>query len=352
MATAIRSWLQNTLSPHATNDETGINPRQQVLHNPAAAVLYEQAIRASKGCTVCSSGALAAYSGVKTGRSPNDKRIVDEAQTTAEIWWGPVNIRMEPQSFLINRERCVDFLNMQDVLYVVDGYLGWEPKLRIKVRVLCSRAYHALFMSNLLVRPTEAELADFGEADFVIYNAGAFPANRYAEGVTSGCSIAIDFARGEMCILGTLYAGEMKKGLLTLLMYAMPKAGHLPLHAACNVPLSEEGGATLFLGLSGSGKTVLSIDPSRKLLGDDVTIWTDDGIVCPEGGCYAKLRDLDREQQPLIHSAIRFGTVLENVVVGRDTREVDFSSTTITHNTRACFSLAALPRGGAAAPTG
>lgn len=152
-------------------------------------------------------------SGAKKGRSPKDKRIVEEEGSVDDIWWGPVNVKLSEHAFMVNRERAIDYLNTCDRLYVFDGYSGWHPTYRIKVRIVCARAYHALFMRNMLIRPTEEELAEFGEPDFTIYNAGQFPANRYTTGMTSTTSVVLNFKRHEMVILGTQYAGEMKKGI-------------------------------------------------------------------------------------------------------------------------------------------
>jgi phosphoenolpyruvate carboxykinase (ATP) len=183
------------------------------MRNPSVAVLYEQALTHEQGTVISSAGALCAYSGKKTGRSPKDKRIVEEPSSVKDVWWGPVNTPISERVFLINRERAIDYLNTRPRLYVFDGFAGWDPKYRIKVRVVASRAYHLLFMRNMLIRPTEEELENFGTPDFTIFNAGEFPANRYTTGMTSTTSVSINFKRNEMVILGSEYAGEMKKGV-------------------------------------------------------------------------------------------------------------------------------------------
>lgn len=248
---------------------------------------------------------------------------------------------MDDHTFMVNRERAVDYLNTRDQLYVFDGFAGWDTKYRIKVRVLCSRAYHALFMRDMLIRPTREELIDFGEPDFIIYNAGEFPANRYTKGMTSSTSVAIHFARREIVILGTQYAGEMKKGVLTVMMYLMPKMGVLSMHASANV--GKNGDVSVFFGLSGTGKTTLSADPNRGLIGDDEHVWTDEGIFNIEGGCYAKCVGLSHETEPEIYDAIKFGSVLENVVYNDHTREVNYKDTSITENTRVAYPLEYIP---------
>lgn len=292
------------------------------------------------------SGALAALSGAKTGRSPRDKRVVRTADVEGNVWWAPragepcngsPNFEMDEHTFLLNRERAVDYLNMLDRIFVFDGYAGWDPASRIKVRVVCARAYHALFMHNMLIRPSETELAEFGEPDFTIFNAGAFPVNRYTSYMSSSTSIDVHLGAGEMVILGTQYAGEMKKGIFSVMHYLMPKRGILSLHSGCNV--GAEGDVTLFFGLSGTGKTTLSTDPARPLIGDDEHCWSDDGVFNIEGGCYAKCIGLKASQEPEIWKAIRFGAVLENVVFDEHTRTVDFDSNAVTENTRASYPI-------------
>jgi len=309
----------------------------EVVHNGSPAELYELALKHEKGSFVTSTGALATLSGEKTGRSPSDKRIVDDPRSNEDVWWGPVNTKLEERSFMINRERAIDYLNSCDRVFVFDGFAGWDPENRIKVRVITTRAYHALFMHNMLIRPTAEELKNFGKPDYTIYNAGAFPANRYTAGMSSATSVSLHLERGEMVILGTQYAGEMKKGIFTVMHYLMPKRGVLSLHSSANE--AEDGSTTLFFGLSGTGKTTLSADPKRKLIGDDEHIWSDTGVANIEGGCYAKAIDLSAASEPEIFNAIRFGTVLENVVFDKVTRQVDYHNTSITQNTRAAYPI-------------
>merc|ERR1712151_735793 len=181
----------------------------EIYYNSPAGVLYEQALRYEAGSAIVDSGVLAVKSGKKTGRSPLDKRVVFEEASADDVWWGKVNIKLDHKAFLTNRERAVDYLNTRKRLYIVDGFGGWEEEFRVPVRVITSRAYHALFMQNMLVAPTEAELDIFyKEKPFVIFNAGVFPCNRQTEGMTSSTSIAVSFERKEMVILGTQYAGE------------------------------------------------------------------------------------------------------------------------------------------------
>jgi phosphoenolpyruvate carboxykinase (ATP) len=311
-----------------------------VIRNPSRAALYEDAVKNGDGL-IASSGAMVALSGAKTGRSPKDKRVVEAATTKKDIWWGNVNIRLSPQAFRICRKRATDFLAQATRLYVIDGFAGWDPEHRLKVRVVCSRPYHALFMQNMLIRPTLAELADFVQPDYTIYNAGSFPADPEVDGVTSSTCVALDFGSREMVILGTEYAGEMKKGVFTIMNYLMPKRDVLSMHCSANE--GQQGDVSLFFGLSGTGKTTLSADPRRRLVGDDEHCWTDRGVFNIEGGCYAKCINLSAEREPEIFRAIRFGTVLENVVAHPQTREVDFTSAHLTENTRASYPIEFIP---------
>jgi phosphoenolpyruvate carboxykinase (ATP) len=232
----------------------------------------------------------------------------------------------------------------------VDGFAGWDERYRINVRVVCARAYHALFMRNMLIRPKPEELVHF-KPDYTIYNAGSFPANRFTTGMTSATSVAINFAAQEMVILGTEYAGEMKKGIFTVLFYEMPvKHNVLTLHSSANE--GRNGDVTVFFGLSGTGKTTLSADPKRALIGDDEHCWSDHGVFNIEGGvshptphsplvcladsmqCYAKCIGLTAEKEPDIFGAIKFGSILENVVFSPETRVVDYENCSLTENTR------------------
>ncbi|GAB5369071.1 hypothetical protein AAMO2058_001373800 [Amorphochlora amoebiformis] len=317
-------------------DPEGIHP-DKIFRNPAVGLLYEHSCMFEKGSVIGSNGALLAYSGEKMGRCPLDKRVVDEPSTNKDVWWGAINIKLPESSFMTNRERAIDYLNTRERLYVIDAFGGADPKYRLKVRVITSRAYHALFMHNMLIRPTEKELEDFGDPDFTIFNAGEFPANRYTEGMTSSTSVSMSFSRREMVILGTQYAGEMKKGLFTLFNYLMPKQGVLSMHASANE--GKKGDVSIFFGLSGTGKTTLSSDPERALIGDDEHCWTEDGVFNIEGGCYAKAINLSREQEPEIFDAAKFGSVLENVKYDLINRDVDYKDNSLTENTRLSYPI-------------
>ena len=309
----------------------------EIHRNLAVGALYEHAIRYEKKASIVESGALATYSGAKTGRSPKDKRVVKHPNSEAEVWWGAVNIPLEPQTFAINRERARDYLNSRERIYCVDGFAGWDPRYRFKVRVICSRPYHALFMRTMLVRPTKQELSEFGEPDVVIYNAGGFPANSLTASMGSKTSIDLSIEERELVILGTEYAGEMKKGVFTIANYLALRRGILPMHCSATAD-KQSGRSSLLFGLSGTGKTTLSADPKRQLIGDDEHCWTDEGIFNIEGGCYAKAVNLSPENEPDIFQALRFGAVLENVVFNED-RIVDYTNISLTENTRGAYPI-------------
>ena len=309
---------------------------ESVMRNASPARLYHDAIAFDQG-VVTSTGGIATSSGEKTGRSPKDKRVVDQTSIHEDVWWGEINIPFAEASFGKLKEAAVGFLDSCPNLYVLDGFAGWDPDNRLKIRIICSRPYHALFMHNMLIRPTAEELKTFGTPDYVIYNAGQQKADQSIEGVTSETCVALNFDDAEMVILGTEYAGEMKKGVFTIMNYLMPKKGVLSMHCSANE--GEENDVSLFFGLSGTGKTTLSADPRRALIGDDEHCWNENGVFNIEGGCYAKCIDLSAEKEPEIFDAIRFGSVLENTVQHPHTHEVDFSDGSLTQNTRCSYPI-------------
>jgi phosphoenolpyruvate carboxykinase (ATP) len=309
----------------------------KIYRNLSVPRLYEMALQNEKGSIISDKGSLLVYSGEKTGRSPKDRRIVKHPDSENNIDWGNVNLPLDEHTFMINKVRAIDYINSRDIIYVFDGFAGWDPKYRIKVRVICTRAYHALFMNNMLIRPTKEELKSFGEPDYTIFNSGAFPANKFTNQMTSKTSVALDFEKREIVILGTEYAGEMKKGIFTVMNYLMPLRSVMPMHCSANV--GEDDDVSIFFGLSGTGKTTLSADPRRNLIGDDEHCWTDKGVFNIEGGCYAKAINLSADKEPEIYNAIKFGTVLENVVYDEKTRVVDYDDISITENTRAAYPI-------------
>ena len=298
----------------------------RVHHNLDPQTLYDHALAQEPGSAIAASGALIAFSGAKTGRSPNDKRLVNDPAFADDIWWGPVNKPIEPEGYLQARGAAIEHLAGTKALYVIDGYAGAEESCRVAIRVICERPYHALFMRNMLIMPETLGLPAFEAPDYTIINAGCAPIDT---------QVILSLAEKELVILGTEYAGEMKKGVFTLMNYLMPKQGVLSMH--CSANQGKAGDVSLFFGLSGTGKTTLSADPARRLIGDDEHCWSDAGIANIEGGCYAKVIDLSADAEPQIHAAIRFGAVLENVIHDPNTGVVDFSDGSITENTRCAY---------------
>lgn len=317
-------------------NEYGIH-NVEIFHNVLPSVLYEHAIKFEKESIITSSGALWANSGEKTGRSPKDKRIVKHPESEKDVNWGDVNIPLTDEAFHLNKQIALGYFTKQKRLYVFDVFAGWEKSCQLKVRVICSRPYHALFVSNMFILPTKEELNQFGEPDCIIFNAGGQYADDSIPGVTSKTSICLNLERKEIIILGTEYAGEMKKGIFTIMNYLMPKRNVLSMH--CSVNEGAKGDVTILLGLSGTGKTTLSADPNRKLIGDDEHCWNENGIFNIEGGCYAKCDHLSAEKESEIFGAIQFGSLLENVVVDPITRVADYNDLSLTENTRASYKI-------------
>ena len=289
---------------------------------------------------ITSTGALCSYSGERTGRSPIDKRVVYDEITKDSVWWGKVNMPISPLGYARNRQRAIDYLNIRPHVFIIDGYAGWDPDYKLKVRVVCSRPYHALFMKQMLMRGPNAQLAkDFSKGvDFTILNAGEFPADTLTEDVTNQTSVSVNFREKELAILGSQYAGEMKKGVFGVMHFYMPMRGALSMHASANE--GAAGDTTILFGLSGTGKTTLSADPHRALIGDDEHVWTNKGVFNIEGGCYAKCVGLTREKEPEIYDAVKFGAVVENIRFKSDEpRDIDYDDTSITENTRVCYPL-------------
>jgi phosphoenolpyruvate carboxykinase (ATP) len=310
---------------------------EKIFYNLTPAILYEHALKFEESNRITSSGALSSLSGIKTGRSPKDKRIVKNSESEQDVNWGNFNIPISQESFKSLKNNALEFLNKQPYLYICDVFAGWEKKFRLKVRVICTRPYHALFVNNMFIIPSEQELKEFGDPDCVIYNAGCYLPQTPLQEVDSKTNVSLNLDAKEMIILGTEYAGEMKKGIFTLMNYLMPKENILSMH--CSVTEGYKGDVSIFLGLSGTGKTTLSADPNRKLIGDDEHCWHDNGIFNIEGGCYAKCDKLSKEKEPEIFAAIGFGSLLENVMIHPTTRTPDYHDLSITENTRASYKL-------------
>lgn len=303
-----------------------------LYHNLSVASLVEHAIRNGEA-QLASNGALVAFTGQYTGRSPKDKFVVRRPEYESLIDWGAVNQPMSPEQFDRLLLRVSAYLANRP-LYVQDCFAGADPRYRLCVRVITEQAWHNLFAKQLFIRPTPEELADF-RPNFTVLHAPRFKTDPRIDGTRSEVVIALDFTRRIVLIAGTAYAGEIKKSIFTVMNFLLPLQGVFPMH--CSANMGAAGDVALFFGLSGTGKTSLSADPERRLIGDDEHGWSDTGVFNFEGGCYAKCIHLSREHEPQIWGAIRFGSVVENVVVDPDTREPDYADASITENTRAAY---------------
>lgn len=317
----------------ATMDElAAIQTSGSVYANLSSAALVEHALRRKEGF-LADNGALVVGTGERTGRSPKDKYSVEDDFTRDKVWWGSVNRGVSPETFTALLQKAKSHLASRD-LYVFDGFVGADPSTRLGVRVIAEKSWHALFARTLFRRPTGDQLKDY-LPDYTVINACECQADTSLEGVGSEVFVGIDFTRKLVLILGTQYGGEIKKSLFTVMNFLLPLKGIFPMHCSANV--GRDGDSALFFGLSGTGKTTLSADPDRRLIGDDEHGWGDDGIFNFEGGCYAKCINLSKEAEPQIYNAIRFGSVLENVVVDEATRAIDYEDKSITENTRATY---------------
>jgi phosphoenolpyruvate carboxykinase (ATP) len=307
----------------------------RVRLNLSTAALYEEAVRRSEG-VIAAQGPLCCRTGQHTGRSPNDKFVVREPSSEAEIAWGKVNRAMEPAQFdLLHRDLSSSLKGKE--LFVLDCFAGADPKYRLAVRVINEFAWHNLFCRNLFIDDPEA--AEAAPSQFTIIDAPSFKADPTRHGSNSDVVIAVNFAKKLVLIGGSSYAGEMKKSIFTILNYILPLQNVLSMH--CSANLGSDGDVALFFGLSGTGKTTLSSDPDRMLIGDDEHGWSDRGVFNFEGGCYAKTIRLSAEAEPQIFATTRrFGTVLENVVVDERTRELNLDDDRYTENTRAAYPIA------------
>ena len=316
--------------------------------NYATPTLYEEAIRRGEG-RLGRCGPLVVHTGRYTGRVPNDKFIVKEPSTEGDIWWGAVNQPISPERCAALKQRLLAYFEGRDV-FVRDCYAGADPAHRLPIRVVTEYAWHNLFARNMFIAAPRGELIDF-EPRFTVIDAPGFVADPARDGTNSEVFVIVDFAAREVLIGGTAYAGEIKKSAFSILNYLLPAAGVLPMHASANV--GPEGDTAVFFGLSGTGKTTLSADPKRILLGDDEHGWGSAGVFNFEAGCYAKVIRLSAEAEPEIDAAARrYGAVLENVVVDDDSRTLDLDDATLTENTRASYPLDFIPNASATGSAG
>jgi phosphoenolpyruvate carboxykinase (ATP) len=317
-------------------DSQGLHPNGRVHWNLVPAALVQLAVQRKEG-TLADMGPFVANTAPHTGRSPNDKFVVREPATEGDVDWGKINQPIAAEKFDLLLQDVRTYLDGLDDLHVQDLYCGADPKHRLNVRYVTPNAWHASFVRNMFIRPAATDLATFAP-NFTVLHAPEFEAVPDRHGTRTGTFIVLHLSRRMILIGGTRYAGELKKAMFTVMNYLMPKQGVLSMHCSANV--GPHGDTALFFGLSGTGKTTLSADPERGLIGDDEHGWSDEGVFNYEGGCYAKVINLSREQEPDIYATTQmFGTILENVVLDPASRKVLFADQSITENTRASYPL-------------
>jgi len=321
-------------------DKQGIATTAALHWNLITAPLVEMAITRGEGI-LAKDGPLVVATGKHTGRSANDKFFVRDETTEDTIWWGKTNKEMTPEHFAALKADFMSALATKDVLFVQDLFGGSQPEHRVNVRVINELAWHSLFIRTLLVRPEAVALEDFAP-EFTIIDLPSFRADPARHGCRSETVIAVNFTEKLILIGGTAYAGEMKKSVFGILNYKLPVEGIMPMHCSANI--GPDGDTAVFFGLSGTGKTTLSADASRTLIGDDEHGWSDTAVFNFEGGCYAKMIRLSAEAEPEIFATSkRFGTVLENVVIDPETRELDFDDATLAENSRGSYPIDFIP---------
>ena len=309
----------------------------KVFRNLSVPALVQAALERKEG-RLSDTGALVVETGKYTGRSPDDKFIVDTAEVHDEIAWGKINVPISEEKFCAIKAKMLAYLQNKD-LFVFDGFAGADKKYTQKFRIVNELASQNLFIHQLLIRPTEEELENY-EPDYTIIAAPGFKCIPEVDGVHSEAAIIINYSTHEVIIAGSQYSGEIKKSVFSVMNYVLPKAGILSMHCSANI--GDDGDSAIFFGLSGTGKTTLSADPNRKLIGDDEHGWSQDGVFNIEGGCYAKCIGLEREHEPEIYDAIKFGTLLENVIVDENGKP-DYADGTLTENTRAGYPIEYIP---------
>ncbi|WP_243291114.1 phosphoenolpyruvate carboxykinase (ATP) [Bacillus sp. FJAT-47783] len=308
-------------------------------HNLSVSQLVEKVLARNEGI-LTSTGAVRATTGKYTGRSPKDKFIVDEASTRDKIDWGSVNQPISEEIFEKLYVKVIEYLKKKDELFVFKGFAGADERYRLPIQVINEFAWHNLFAHQLFIRPENEDELKNHENPFTIVSAPTFKADPEIDGTNSETFIMLSFEKRIILIGGTEYAGEMKKSIFSVMNFLLPENDILSMHCSANV--GQEGDVALFFGLSGTGKTTLSADPKRRLIGDDEHGWSHSGVFNIEGGCYAKCIGLSREKEPQIFDAIRFGSVLENVMIDEETRVADYDSSFLTENTRAAYPIEAI----------
>ena len=312
---------------------------QSVYRNLTVGELVDDIVANNEGI-IGLRGAAMVDTGIYTGRSPKDKYIVDEPSSNSDIWWGPVNQKISEETFNELYDQVTNFynLNSQSKTYVFDGFAGADPKHTLSIRIIAKKAWQAHFVHNMFIRPEANQLENFSPG-FTIINASDVKNNSYKEyGMNSETFIVFHIKKRIAIIGGTEYGGEMKKGIFSILHYLLPKKDILSMHCSANVD-EKNNNPAIFFGLSGTGKTTLSTDPLRPLIGDDEHGWSEEGIFNFEGGCYAKVINLNPEEEPDIYNAIKEGALLENVVYDEESLEIDFNDGSKTENTRVSYPL-------------
>ncbi len=313
----------------------GIVNVKRVYYQLSVPELVEHTLWRKEGY-LAESGALVVKTGEFTGRSPKDKFIVRDQTTEDKIWWGTINQPFESTAFENLLQKVRGYLQGREI-YVRDAFVGADPKYRLKIRIITEYPWQNLFAHHLFIRPTKEELKDFGTPDFTVLAVPGFRADSPLDKTRQHNFTIIDFSRKIVLIGGSAYTGEIKKSIFTVMNDLLPLQGVFPMHCSANV--GADGDVAIFFGLSGTGKTTLSSDPQRALIGDDEHGWSDQGVFNFEGGCYAKVINLSKEKEPQIYNAIRFGTLLENVVFFEGSRKVNFADDSITPNTRAAYPI-------------
>jgi phosphoenolpyruvate carboxykinase (ATP) len=325
-------------TPHGL-ERLGIENPERVYWNLTTPALYEEAVRRHEGL-IAQQGPIVFHTGRHTGRSPKDKFVVRESSSEDDVWWGPINQPLAPDHFGAIYDRMVHYLDGKE-LFVQDLYACADPRYRLPVRVISETAYHSIFARNMFIHSLTGVQSNDG-VPFTVIDMPSFLAQPDTEGTRTEIIIALNFARRLVIVGGTSYAGEIKKSIFTVLNYLLPKQGVLSMH--CSANYGPRGDVALFFGLSGTGKTTLSTDSERTLIGDDEHGWSDEGVFNFEGGSYAKTIRISPEAEPLLYAAThRFGTVLENVVIDPHTRQLDLDDDSLTENTRAAFPLSYIP---------
>ena len=330
--------------PAFTLVDQGLHTNAALHWNLLTPSLVEEAIRRNEG-VLAADGPLVVETGKHTGRSAKDKYIVKDAETAETVWWGKTNVPMDPAHFAALKEDFLAEIAGRGDLFVADLFGGSQPEHRVNVRVINELAWHNLFIRTLLVRPSDAELASF-VPEYTIIDLPSFRADPARHGCRSETVVAVNFTEKLILIGGTAYAGEMKKSVFGILNYLLPTRGVMPMHCSANI--GANGDTAVFFGLSGTGKTTLSADASRTLIGDDEHGWSDTAVFNFEGGCYAKMIRLSAEAEPEIFATTkRFGTVLENVVIDPVTRQLDFDDNSLAENSRGSYPIDFIPNASA-----